>query len=361
MENEKTVIIRVDASLKIGIGHLMRCLALAQALKKRGFIAEFVCKKLDLTSDNILSNHDFLLELLEDDIDEEKDADLTCEIAGKHGARCVIVDHYGLQERFRTFLKNKGFHLLIVDDIANQSQITGDIILNQNFGAQSLESVYKKIAPGAKALLLGKKYVMFRESIIKRGESARFQRSRKIDLLLQKKRNPNILMTFGGTDALGLSPRIVQVFKDIPSDLYQQIYVVLGANASSSVLSATKAAIRDFAPANLFINPDMAGIMEDADIAVTAGGSTIYELAFMGVAPVILKVAENQDLVCRSFAQTKSAKVLFSPIKKDDVKNALLEILQNRDLISGYSQINMDLIDGKGVERVVDGIISYLD
>jgi UDP-2,4-diacetamido-2,4,6-trideoxy-beta-L-altropyranose hydrolase len=360
MENEKTILMRVDASSKIGIGHLMRCLALAQALKKRGFNAEFVSRKLDLTSDNVLTNHDFPLELLENEIDEEKDAALTSEIAQNHGARCVIVDHYGLQEHFRTVLKNKGFRLLVVDDMAKQTRITADIILNQNFGAQSLESVYKTIAPEAKVFLLGEKYVMLREEILSRGESSRFLRSRKLEVLLQKKRNPNILVTFGGTDALGISPRIIQILKEIPPSLYQQIYVALGSNTPSSVLSATKAAMRDFSPANLFINPDMAGIMEDADIAVTAGGSTVYELAFMGVAPVILKVAENQEIICRSFTQKKSAQVLFYPIKKEDLIKAILDLLQNRDLISEYSRINMDIIDGKGADRVIDGVISYL-
>lgn len=361
MSNERTILIRVDASAKIGIGHLMRCIALAQALKKKDYNVIFVSRKLDFASEDILSRHDFNLELLEDDIDENKDGDLTSQIAQNHGARCIMVDHYGLQEDFRTLLKNKGFHLLVVDDILKQSRITADIILNQNIGAQSLEPVYRKIAPEAKAFLLGEKYVMFRSEILSRGESIRFLRTRKLEVLQQKKRNPNILVTFGGTDSLGLSPRIIEVFKNIPSDLFQQIYVVLGSNVSSSVLTATKTAMRNFPVVNLFINPDMAALMEDADVAVTAGGSTVYELAFMGVAQVILKIAENQDLVCRSFAQKKSAQVLFSPIKKEDLSKAILDLLHNRDLISGYSRMNMDIVDGMGVDRVIDSIASYLD
>jgi UDP-2,4-diacetamido-2,4,6-trideoxy-beta-L-altropyranose hydrolase len=361
MNNEKTFLVRVDASAKIGIGHLMRCIALTQALKKKGYNAIFVSRKLDLASEDILSRYDLNLELLENDIDENQDADLTSRIAQNHGARCIMVDHYGLHEGFRTTLKNKGFHLFVVDDIPKQSRITADVILNQNIGSQSLEPVYKKIAPDAKALLLGEKYVMFREDILSRGESVRFLRSRKLEVLQQRKRNPNILVTFGGTDSMGLSPRIIEVLKDIPSDLFQQIYVALGSNVSSSVLTATKTAIRDLPAADLFINPDIAALMEDADVAVTAGGSTVYELAFMGVAQVILKIAENQDLVCRYFAQNKSAQVLFSPIKKEDLTKAILDLLHNRDLISEYSRMNMDIIDGMGVDRVIDGIVSYLN
>ncbi|MBN1900073.1 UDP-2,4-diacetamido-2,4,6-trideoxy-beta-L-altropyranose hydrolase, partial [Candidatus Sumerlaeota bacterium] len=316
MNNEKTIIIRTDASSKMGIGHLMRCVALAQALKKRDYSAVFVSRKLDGTCEDILSNFDFIPEFLEDGVDEERDAALTSEIAENHDARCVMVDHYGLQERFRTFLVNKGLRLFVVDDLPKQSRISADVILNQNFGAQSLEPVYKKIAPETRTFLLGEKYVMFRQDILTRGESARFLRPRKLEALLQNKRNPNILVTFGGTDALGISPHIIQVLKEIPPDLFQQIYVVMGSNTASSVFSATKAAMRDFSPANLFINPDMAGIMEDADIAITCGGSTVYELAFMGVAPIILKVAENQEILCKAFSRKKTARVLFYPIKK---------------------------------------------
>ena len=360
MQKGDSLVIRTDASSKIGIGHLMRCLALAQALARKGLNVIFISGKEDLSASHILLQYGFSPHLIENNIEQERDAELTCEIAARYQSRLIVIDHYKLQELFRTRVKSRGFYLLVIDDIADQDRITADLILNQNFGAESLLSRYKEITPLANDYLLGECYVMFREEILNQGKNIRISREHHLQQLIGNKRNPNILVTFGGSDPLGLTPQTISILKEIPSSLYHRILIVLGANAPIFTKEAAQKEIQDLPSAEVFINPKISELMGEADIAITAGGSTIYELAFLGVAPVIIRVAENQNRVCQNFARKGSAIVLFDPKDMKTLKKSILHLLSNVALISEYARTNMKLIDGKGVDRVVEHILNMV-
>lgn len=353
----KTVIIRADASSVIGTGHVMRCLALAQEMLKQGYFPLFVCNRLDGTSGKILSQYGIPFEEIENSADELEDARETSRMASDKKARLIIVDHYGLKEPFRHFMKKENLQLMIIDDLGESDHITADIVLNQNMGAASLEQRYQKIAPEA-LLLLGEKYVMFRKDIIENGLKARRNRKERIEKLMRGEIKPNILVSFGGSDILGLTSKTASMFREISPELYNKVSIVLGVSAPEEMKSEVEQEIADLPGVKLHINPVFSELLKETDIALTAGGSTVHELAFFGIVPIIIKVAENQDIICRGFEKKGGASVIYDPGNLNKIKRVVLDLMESPVKINELSSKNIKNVDEKGVERILKQIKS---
>ena len=141
------VVFRADASLAMGTGHVMRCLALAQALKDNKVNVEFICRKhkgslIDKIRSNRLNVHE--LEVLEEADDklahshwlgatQQQDADDCIEILKSEKIDWLIVDHYALDEQWQKKLKPYYEKLMVIDDLADRKHQC-DILLDQNFG-----------------------------------------------------------------------------------------------------------------------------------------------------------------------------------------------------------------------------------
>ena len=192
-----TVLIRADGSAQIGLGHIMRCIALAQGLLKEGCAPLFISKTLDGASSKILSQYQIQFVSISDSLSEEEDAEATLRLAFEKKARLLVIDNYALGEKFRQRMKKAGLKSLVVDDIAEANTITADIILNQNMGAETYLEKYRAIASDAGQYLLGANYAMFREDILQRGADARSSRASHLNELFIG-RKPDLIVTFGG-------------------------------------------------------------------------------------------------------------------------------------------------------------------
>ena len=198
------VIFRVDASLEMGTGHVMRCLALAQVLKENGVNTEFICRKhkgnlidkirssgfhtheLELSgeseTDNKLAHSSWL------GVTQQKDTDDCINILKVEKIDWLIVDHYGLDEQWQKSLKPYYGKLMVIDDLADR-QFYCDILLNQNLGSH--KDNYENKVPKGCELLLGCEYALLRPEFSKLRNQA-----------LEKRKNTkeikNILVFMGG-------------------------------------------------------------------------------------------------------------------------------------------------------------------
>jgi len=356
-----SIIIRADASSQIGLGHLMRCVALAQDLEQKGYHPIFVCRPLDNIAPRILSSFSFSPLLMDDNIDESRDSERTVGFAKEFGAGLVILDHYDLQEGYRKNLKDAGLSLFLLDDNPIAGHITADIILNQNIGSGSLESRYKAISPSARFLFLGEKYAMFRKDIKEKGIIARARRPERLRQLGENRAKPNLMVCFGGTDSLKMTPGIVRILASIPQDLFHEIFIILGPHTSQEMKEQTGIASRNLPQARMYVHPDISELMSRTDIAITAGGSMAQELAFFGVAPVIVRMAENQDIICKGFQERNSASVIWNPHDRESIQQKIIDLLSDGNTISHYCFRNMQLFDEKGTDRIMENIRAYLD
>src|SRR5215216_4793334 len=153
------LLIRADASAQIGTGHIMRCLALAQAWQAQGGAVTFATMKtLPDALQTRLQNEHIVLHLLDTKPGSADDAAQTAALAASLGA-AVVVDGYHFGGDYQYTLKSAGLKLLFIDDNVHADHYYADFVLNQNIYAN--EAMYANREPRT-ILLLGPRYVLLR-------------------------------------------------------------------------------------------------------------------------------------------------------------------------------------------------------
>ena len=145
---------RVDASNQIGHGHLMRCLTIANELKKLSIQSCFICRMLDSKMQTKVMNmgHNvFNIPISPDDqFDWEVDSDLTKLILNKLDITWLVIDHYSINILWETKLRENCKNLMVIDDLANRPHDC-DILLDQNLGRT--DSSYLNLIPKSSKIL----------------------------------------------------------------------------------------------------------------------------------------------------------------------------------------------------------------
>ena len=338
-------IFRVDASLKMGTGHVMRCLTLAQVLNENGADVEFICRKHEGSLIDKIRSSGFVvheLEVFEETkVDnklahshwlgatQQQDADDCINILKAEKLDWLIVDHYALDEEWQKRLKPCYEKLMVIDDLADKI-FDCDVLLNQNLGAQ-IEDYKNKISDNCE-LLLGCNYALLRPEFSDLRGRALEKRKKTIVI-------NNILITMGGNDN-----------ENITYDILQQLdgkYNITVALGSSPV---HKDMIIDYAEGKnikVIIDADnMAELMFEADLAIGTGGSTSWERCCLGLPTLLYITAENQRMVAENL-EKKGAVVMVKNLK-DDLKMIINNIACWKS-ISNKSQV---ICDGLGVKRI---------
>jgi len=330
------VVIRVDASLQMGTGHVMRCLTLAEALKEHGADIVFICREHDGHLLERIEQQGFKTYALPNAHDEEavtnsetgknelygrcwlgstqqQDAALCRPLLEKLSPDWLIVDHYGLDQMWQAQLAPYAGKLMVIDDLANRVHEC-DVLLDQTYGRQ-VEDYADLVSPQAQ-LLLGSEYALLRP------EFAEWR-----DYSLQRRRNPEfkkLLITMGGVDPDNVTGEVLFALEKSALPKGVEIIVVMGATAPH--LESVKRQSRLMANNTCVkVNVDnMAELMANTDLAIGAAGSTVWEMLYLGIRPIIVKTAENQSDVVKRIQLSELAYVL----NKNDLKGC--------DLLTDY-------------------------
>ena len=340
----KYLIIRCDASESIGSGHLMRMIALAQAWQQTGGVAVFLCAEITPAFEQRIVNENFLIKRLSAAPGSDKDLEITsCWISRYSrygGSLAVALDGYQFDDEFQLALKKSGSPLLVVDDYGHARFYHADWVLNQNISAK--EELYSQRGPKTE-LLLGTRFALLRQEFLK---YCVWKRSIPA-------RGRKVLVTLGGSDPENFTLKVIEVLAGL--DLEVRV-VVGGANPNLQTLSlAIDRARTSATDARLDVNPpDLAAIMAWADLAISAGGSTAWELAFMRLPSLLLVTAENQrestlELVRReSFLQIELSE-FFAPLT---LKRRIMDIAADKPIRTRLSHQSSCVVDGRGAQRV---------
>ena len=200
------VIFRVDASLKMGTGHVMRCLTLAQTLKENGANVKFICRRHEGSLIDKIRSNGFDVHALEvsEEIEtdnklvhshwlgatQQQDSDECIDVLSSEGVDWLIVDHYALDEDWHCNLKPYYRKLMVIDDLADR-KFDCDLMLNQNLDAQPED--YKNKVTGKCKFLLGCDYTLLRTEFSE-------LRERALEKRKTTKKIKNILISVGGSD-----------------------------------------------------------------------------------------------------------------------------------------------------------------
>lgn len=339
------VLIRADASPAKGTGHVMRCLALAEALRDNGVPAVFVTREITAP---------LRARLLADGFDHQAlTGDTPTELLGAAdhwGATALVVDSYWLDADWRAAVRPGFPVVLALDDLADR-MLHADLVWNPAPGAASLP--YDALAPGA-TLLAGEPYLLLRREIRQAAMAPRMPLDART----------SILLTFGGSDPAGLT---VPVVKRLAPSLPPGVWLDVVAGGSNPALDCIHAACARF-PGTVRLHIDsrqMGTLMAAAGLAVTAGGGTVAELAALAVPSLLAVVADNQAPAADDARTRGWAAVVEARGDRTDAADAITEraldlwgeLAARNDL---SRRIAAGGIDGQGAARLAKMLLNKL-
>jgi UDP-2,4-diacetamido-2,4,6-trideoxy-beta-L-altropyranose hydrolase len=343
-----TLLLRADASPVIGAGHVMRCLALAQAWQDVGGTAVFASAHLpELIRERLVEEN---CEVQPLDVSPGSDSDLeaTSKLADALGPRWLVLDGYKFGPRFQSGVYRAARQTLVIDDAfcaeLLRDPFSADLIVNQNVGA--LPTFYERAAPNAR-VLAGADYVMLRR------EFRRMERKAPATRV----HIGRILITLGAADSENITQWILEACLSlkIPDGV---IDVVIGpANPHEGELR--KLYERQFERIALHKAPsNLPELMAGSDLAVTAAGSSVYELAYLGVPMLLVVTAKNQLPVAAHLSHLGAAVWIDDSLvdSKEKLAAAIQGFIENDALRTRCAETSWNLIDGQGAARVVEAM-----
>ncbi|HEX2852292.1 MAG TPA: UDP-2,4-diacetamido-2,4,6-trideoxy-beta-L-altropyranose hydrolase [Opitutaceae bacterium] len=334
--------IRADGSSTLGTGHVMRCLALAQSWVRGGGQVVWALAETTPALNGRLRAEGFSCLSLAVAAGSPDDASSTIAHARAAQAAWIVADGYRFGSPWQKQVKAAGFRLLVVDDYGHAGHYHADLILNQN--ASAPENLYNA-REAATRLLLGAPFVLLRQEFL----TAR-PATRAIPAIARK-----ILVTLGGSDPDNLTSRVIGALGQISE---MEVVVVVGG--SNPHLDAVKRAVATCGfPCRLEINAtNMPELMAWADVAISAAGSTAWELAYMGLPSLLIVVAENQAGIAAALAREGVSQNLGAgaTLTAAPVADALRALLADQARRQTQSRKGRNLVDGLGVDRVLTSL-----
>jgi len=348
---KQTLLIRADASALIGSGHVMRCLALAQAWLGRGGSCIFV---MAMDAGPILSrlqSEGIGVRRIGVEAGSEADAEATLEITRETGAKLLVLDGYHLSANYQRTIRQgiqsdaSDVKILAVDDNCEQGHYYADFILNQNIHA--CEALYPpcKREPYTK-LLLGLEYCLLRREFIER----RRERRRILPAA------HNILVTLGGSDSDNVTCRILDVLKSLRNASLDIKVVVGGNNRNYDKVSNLAQSISG----NVEIIRDaqnMAKLMIWADLAISAAGSTVWEMCLLRLPCVLIVTAQNQVEMAERIKEKEIACGVYEAGHLEELGDELSFFLDSQKKRDDCSRRMWNLVNGAGPRRTLRMLI----
>ena len=354
------VLIRCDASLSIGSGHVIRCRTLARVLKARGANVSFLCRRQPGDLISILEAEFTVLELPSLPL-------VSCEgLVGRklyaawlgcsqlHDAEAclailsrsypyipdwIIVDHYGLDSTWHSMILKSFIHtvtpkIFVIDDLADRSH-HADLLLDQNFFGHSTHNRYKTLVPthcrqflGPHFSLLSPEYEILHPLVPVRTDLRR------------------VLVFFGGVDPDNYTSRSIKILMD-PAFSHLSVDVVLGIHSPHRQAVAKLVSQRPSTTLHAPL-PSLAGLITRADLGIGAGGTTVWERACLKLPSLIIPIAANQLEGSLALEQHSCLMLLSNNDIDVSLRNNLLRLIADHALLSALSLESSKLVDGKG-------------
>lgn len=341
---ENSILIRVDGNSKIGSGHVMRCSAIAEEATRNGSKVFFAVADND--SRTMVESCGFSCILLSGDYSTfaSEDADRLAALASCLGSSVVLVDSYAINNGFFNRLMNLGVKCAYIDDAYTfNSGFTlhptikpVDMLINYSFGFSEDDYGYSdNESPTNTQLFIGPHYAPVRKEF--RQTDYRVHDSVK-----------RVLITCGSTNPDNILETLVTLCgESLPFAV--EIEVVVGALSNFNTEQFKHSV-------NVHKNVvDMASLMQTADIAISAAGTTLYELAAIGVPTITFPLVENQRVNIAGFEKWGLGLTVHNPLENSaDLKNQLQLLYSDADLRMRYSSTMRSTVDGLGTKRIAE-------
>jgi UDP-2,4-diacetamido-2,4,6-trideoxy-beta-L-altropyranose hydrolase len=335
------LVVRADASSSIGVGHVMRCLALAQACQDEGGRVTFVMADGAGQLGDRLRRDDVSVIEIDAELGGYDDAEQTLELCRRADAEWIVLDGYHFDAEMQKCLKDGGARVLAIDDFGQATHYSADLVLNQN--AHASADFYESREPACR-LLLGLQYALLRREF--RTMATRRNRA--------SKREKRVLLTFGGADPDNVTGAVLRALERVRDVDIEAVLVVGASNPHRAEL--VKLCDRTSRRVTLLTNVvNMTELYASVDVAITGGGTTLWELAFMGVPAITMILADNQEPSSRKLDQLGVVRCLglSSEVSQKKIAEAIIELCENHEARASMTTLGRRLVDGRGALRVL--------
>jgi len=368
-KNKLSVVFRVDASIEIGIGHVMRCLTLADALSQSGAKCIFICRVHMENQISFICKHGYTAYGLPDESDADKvkisgmcdipahaswlkttweiDADQTLRVLDDMVIDWLIVDHYALDARWEGRLRSVCNKLMVIDDLADRKHDC-DLLLDQNLGR--VKSDYAQWLPDGCTVCTGSFYALLRP------EFAELR-----DYSLRRRESPQLkqlLITMGGIDKDNVTSQVLESIKSSGLPVDCRICVVMGGDAPWLDAVRSLAASMPW-PTEVQVNvKNIAELMAGSDLAIGAAGSTSWERCCLGLPTLLIILAENQKKIGEELELCGAAIPLYTKTLGEGICESVGRFCSHPYFLTQMASRACSVADGMGVQRVVQKLSS---
>jgi UDP-2,4-diacetamido-2,4,6-trideoxy-beta-L-altropyranose hydrolase len=336
------ICIRVDGNPKIGSGHVMRCITIAEELKKQSY--PFIFLLADHESEKLIRDKHFAYEIMNTDY-QNMDAELVKIdfFLKKYDVKLMLIDSYKITQNYLEQLQR----LVKIAYIDDMFLVDHPIDMLINYNIYATREKYSKIPK----LLLGTGYTPLRKE---------FQNI-KYDV---RENVLNILITTGGGDQYNLAEKIVKKLVEFNDNTDCQFHIVAGSfhQNINPLLDLEKN------QRNVKIHRDvnnMSDLMQSSDIAISAGGTTMFELCAVGIPIVCFSFVDNQERAQQYFIKEEVALNGGNYlIEKNEIVNRIFEqvlfLKNNLNQRMKMSQKAKHLVDGFGASRIAEELVGFV-
>ncbi len=341
------ILFRADGNAKIGSGHIMRCLSIADAFKRKNKESCFLLADKAFLS--LIESRGYAVHILDSDyrnLDSEIEQVKTA--VCNYQSEMVIIDSYYVAKNYLKGLKEL-VRLVYVDDLATFAYPV-DMLVNYNaYGPYiAYKELYAKENETLPQLVLGLQYVPLREMF------------RNVPMRKQNEIVKNVLISTGGSDPIHLALKLAQYITK--NSCSQRFHILVGA------MNADYGRLKYIAETsnNIIVHHnvnDMRKLISFCDIAISAAGSTMYEIAACGVPMIIYVLADNQIPGAEAFEKLGLAISCGDLRDKDDAARILMNSVDslaiNFALRKQIGEKMQYMVDGLGADRLATKLLEF--
>jgi UDP-2,4-diacetamido-2,4,6-trideoxy-beta-L-altropyranose hydrolase len=343
------IVFRVDSSVQIGTGHVMRCLTLADELKKHGNSVMFICRMHEGNLCDFIESKGYQvlrLPRIQEEIEMLTnhshwlgahwltDVSQTIQLMEDHQpVDWLIIDHYAIESNWEKAIRPYVKKIMVIDDLADRRHDC-DVLLDQNYYL-NMEDRYKHLVPNQTQVLLGPKYTLLREE---------FKKAR-LNLRERNGELKRILVFLGGSDPDNVTGMVLEGLQLIDFVNVEVDVVVGKSNLYKEQIRNICNRVTHF-HFHCQVN-NMAQLMANADLAIGAGGTATWERCYLGLPSLVIVIADNQAQVIRDLEEYGAVYNLGykEEVHVENIVNALRKVMNHKEMLRKMTEKSMLLFD----------------
>jgi UDP-2,4-diacetamido-2,4,6-trideoxy-beta-L-altropyranose hydrolase len=324
----KHFVFRLDANARIGTGHLMRCLTIANELDQNLCSCHFICSELIQPLRSLITDKGYKYYL-------EDSENGVLAILKNINPEYLVIDHYGLDTKFESKAYAFSKRILVIEDMANRTHFC-DLLLDQS--PLRSKADYKQIINPDCKLLLGPDYALIRP---------KFRQLRKSKITSWKKG----LISFGGSDPYNITLLILKTL-DSQLEVKKIKWTIIAGAANKhwkSLKDFTKYSQMDITLIKQ--TNQIAMVMANHDFAIGAAGSMAWERSCIGLPSLTIPIEDNQRVGIEHIKHFSLGQTL--EVSEITATTLVMALKQLKHQANDYLERNQTMVDGLGVARLM--------